>query len=92
MAATENTNRNPWGINGLLGMLIATALLLSILAFLTTKAISVQRAEATHYYDPSPIVDSLDNVKMISKENAKFAFQDVKPDAAPATKPEGEKK
>ncbi len=83
MAATENTNRNPWGINGLLGMLIATALLLSILAFLITKAIGVERAESTHYYDPTPIVDSLDNVKMISKENAKFAFQDVK---------EGEKK
>jgi len=83
MAATENTNRNAYGINGILGMLIATALLLGILAFLVTQAIGVQRAEATHYYDPAPIVDSLDNVKMISKENAKFAFQDVK---------EGEKK
>jgi hypothetical protein len=92
MAATENTNRNAWGINGLLGMLIATALLLGILAFLTMKAIAVQRAEATHFYDPTPIVSNLDNVKMISKENAKFAFQDVKPDAAPASKPEGEKK
>ena len=78
MAATENTNRNAWGINGVLGMLIATALLLSILAFLITKAIGVQRAEATHYYDPAPLWDSLDNVKMISKENAKFAFVDVK--------------
>ncbi len=84
MAATENTHRNAWGINGVLGMLIATALLLSILAFLVTKAIGIQRAEATHYYDPAPIVNSLDNVKMISKENAKFAFRDVKP--------EGEKK
>ena len=87
MAATENTNRSLFGINGITGMLIATALLLSILAFLITKAISVQRAEATHYYDPSPIVDSLDNVKMISKDNAKFAFRDVKPEAK-----KGEKK
>ncbi len=78
MAATENTNRNAFGINGVLGMLIATALLLGILFFLESKAISVERAEATHYYDPAPIVDSLDNVKMISKDNAKFAFQDVK--------------
>ena len=83
MAATENTNRNAWGINGVLGMLIATALLLSILAFLVTLAIGVQQAESKHYYDPAPIVNSLDNVKMISKDNAKFAFQDVK---------EGEKK
>jgi hypothetical protein len=87
MAATENTNRNAWGINGVLGMLIATALLLSILAFLITQAIGIQRAESTHYYDPSPIVDSLDNVKMISKDNAKFAFRDVKPEAK-----KGEKK
>ncbi len=78
MAATENTNRNAWGINGVLGMLIATALLLGILAFLVTKAIGVERAQSTHYYDPAPLWDSLDNVKMISKENAKFAFVDVK--------------
>ena len=78
MAATENTSRNAWGINGVLGMLIATALLLGILAFLITKAIGVERAQATHYYDPAPIVSSLDNVKMISKDNAKFAFVDVK--------------
>ena len=78
MAATENTNRSAWGINGVLGMLIATALLLGILAFLVTSAIGVERAQATHYYDPAPIVNSLDNVKMISKDNAKFAFIDVK--------------
>ncbi|WP_457606805.1 DUF4006 family protein [Nitratifractor sp.] len=80
MAATENTHRNPWGINGLLGMLIATGLLLGILAFLISNAIRIERAESTHYYDPAPIVDSLDNVKMISKDNAKFAFVDVKPE------------
>jgi hypothetical protein len=74
MAATENTNRNAWGINGVLGMLIATALLLGILAFLVSLAIQVQRAEATHYYDPSPVVNSLDNVKMISPDNAKYAI------------------
>jgi len=78
MAVTENTNRNVFGINGILGMLIATALLLSILAFLVTKAIGIQRAEAKHYYDPAPIVGNLDNIKMISKDNAKFAFRDAK--------------
>ena len=74
MAATENTSRNAWGINGVLGMLIATVLLLGILAFLVTKAIVIQQAEATHYYDPSPVINSLDNVKMISTDNAKFAI------------------
>ena len=80
MAATENTNRNALGINGVLGMLIATTLLLSILVFLISNAIRIQRAESTHYYDPAPIWNSLDNVKMISKDNAKFAFVDVKED------------
>ena len=74
MAATENTNRNAWGINGVLGMLIATVLLLGILFFLVSMAIGVQRAQATNYYDPSPVVKSLDNVKMISPDNAKFAI------------------
>ncbi len=78
MAVTENTNRNAFGINGVLGMLIATALLLSILAFLITKAIGVERAQATHAYDPAPLWNSLDNVKMKSKANKQFAFVDVK--------------
>jgi len=68
----ENTSRGLFTLSGITGMLIATLLLLSILAFLITKAIGVQRAEATHFYDPTPIVSSLDNVKMISKENAKY--------------------
>ena len=78
MAVTENTNRNAFGINGILGMLIATALLLGILAFLTSNAIKIQRAESKHFYDPAPIVSNLDNVKMISKDNAKYGFVDVK--------------
>jgi hypothetical protein len=78
MADTENTNRNALGIDGILGMLIATALLLGILAFLVAKCIRVQAAESRHFYDPAPIVGNLDNVKKISKENAKFAFIDAK--------------
>ncbi len=68
----ENTSRGLFKLNGITGMLIATLLLLAILAFLVTKAIGVQRAEAKHFYDPAPIVNSLDNVKMISTDNAKF--------------------
>jgi len=78
MAATENTNRSVFGLNGVTGMLIATVLLLSILAFLTMWGLSVQQHSAQNPYDPTPITGSLDNVKMISKDNAKFAFIDAK--------------
>jgi len=74
----ENTSRSVFGLNGVTGMLIATLLLLSILAFLVTQAIGVQQRSATKPYDPTPITSSLDNVKMISKDNAKFAFKDAK--------------
>ncbi|RUM75346.1 MAG: DUF4006 domain-containing protein [Sulfurovum sp.] len=78
MAATENTSRSVFGLNGVTGMLIATVLLLSILAFLVTKAIEVQRTSAVKPYDPAPIVSNLDNVKAKSKANAQFAFKDAK--------------
>jgi len=68
----ENTRRGLFTLSGITGMLIATTLLLSILAGLTMWNIKVQQAEAKHFYDPAPIVDSLDNVKMISTDNAKF--------------------
>lgn len=38
-------------LNGIGGMLIAVVLLLSILAFLTVNAISVQNANATNSYE-----------------------------------------
>jgi len=78
MSVTENTNRSILALNGLTGMLIATTLLLSILAFLTMSAINVQQGSASNFYDPAPITSSLDNVKMISTENANFAFKDAK--------------
>jgi hypothetical protein len=78
MSAGENTNRGVFTLSGVTGMLIATALLLSILAFLTTMAIKVQQSSATRYYDPTPITSNLDNIKMISKDNAKYSFVDAK--------------
>jgi len=45
-----NENRNVFGLHGVTGMLIATALLLSILAGLTMGALSVQSANATNFY------------------------------------------
>ena len=67
----ENTNRSLFSIHGITGMLIATALLLSILFFLVSKAIEVQRESAVKPYDPSIILNDLDAVKKISKENLK---------------------
>ena len=74
MAVAENTKRGLFRLDGITGMLIATLLLLSILAGLTVWGIQVQSASATKPYDPTPVTKSLDNVKMISTENAKFAI------------------
>jgi len=78
MAATENTNRAVFGLNGVTGMLIATVLLLTILVVLTVWGIGVQQGSASNFYDPTPITSNLDNVKANSIENAKHAFQDAK--------------
>jgi hypothetical protein len=73
----ENTNRNLFALNGITGMLIATALLLTILFMLVSSAITIQRDSAVKPYDPSPIVNSLDNVKMKSTDNSKFAIENL---------------
>jgi predicted membrane protein len=78
MSATENTNRSMFGLHGVTGMLLATVLLLSILAFLTVWGIGVQQKSASNFYDPTPITSNLDNVKADSKANAQFAFKDAK--------------
>ncbi|BAF70720.1 DUF4006 family protein [Nitratiruptor sp. SB155-2] len=44
-------NRSIWSFHGLTGYFIAVALLLSILAFLTTAAIKTQNATAQQYYE-----------------------------------------
>lgn len=68
----ENTSRGVFKLNGLTGMLIATLLLLGILTFLTMWNIGVQQKQASNFYDATAITSSLDNVKMISTDNAKF--------------------
>jgi len=60
-------NRSVWALHGLTGGLIATGLLLSILAFLTVNAMSVQSANATNYYK---IQDEM-GIKMNSVDNKK---------------------
>ncbi len=71
--AENKTRRIFCNINGLTGGLIATFLLLAILAFLTVNAIRVQKENAQTYYkivDPAGLVP-------ISKDNAKH-YQLVK--------------
>jgi len=45
-----NENRSVFALDGVTGMLIATVLLLSILAFLTINAMAVQTANAENFY------------------------------------------
>ena len=45
-----NENRSVFALDGVTGMLIATVLLLSILAGLSVWAIGVQQAEASNFY------------------------------------------
>lgn len=69
MAGNSQMNENERGIfalNGITGMLIATVLLLSILAFLTVNAINVQHAQAQNYYK---INQDLTGLKAQSSEN-----------------------
>jgi hypothetical protein len=66
-------NRSVWALHGLTGGLIATGLLLSILAFLTVNAMSVQSANATNYYE----IKDASSIKMNSVDNKKHLV-DVK--------------
>ena len=61
-----NENRGIFVLDGITGMLIATVLLLSILAFLTVASISTQNANANNYYE----IKDAQSIKMISTENA----------------------
>jgi len=68
-----NENRSVWALHGLTGGLLATGLLLGILAFLTVNAISVQNANSTHYYK----IENEKSIKRISVDNVKHIV-DVK--------------
>jgi hypothetical protein len=66
-------NRSVFALNGLTGGLIATVLLLSILAFLTVSAIGAQQANAENFYQ----IQDETSIKMNSTDNAKH-FVDAK--------------
>ncbi len=68
-----NENRSVFALDGVTGMLIATVLLLSILAFLSVNAVSVQHAQAQNFYK----IKDEKSIKMFSTENAKHVV-DVK--------------
>ena len=71
MAGNTQMNENERGIfklSGITGMLIATALLLTILVLLTIFGIKVQQNEATNFYK---INQDLNGLKMNSSDNHK---------------------
>jgi len=60
-----------FGLNGIAGLLIATALLLSIVGFLGYSAVVAQQANANNPYDAS----NMHQVKMFSTENAPLQIE-----------------
>ena len=68
-----NENRSIFALDGITGMLIATVLLLIILAFLTIWGLGVQQESATNFYD----IKDEKSIKMFSTDNAKHVV-DVK--------------
>ena len=61
-----NENRNVFGLHGVTGMLIATVLLLTILAVLTVLGLGVQNANAENFYD----IKDEKSIKMIDSTSA----------------------
>jgi hypothetical protein len=62
-----NENRSVFALDGITGMLIATVLLLSILAGLTVWGLGVQNDNMTKFYE----IKDEKQIKMFSTENAK---------------------
>lgn len=61
-----NENRSIFSLDGITGMLIATALLLSILVFLSVWAVGVQQESAANFYD----IKDETSIKMIGSKEA----------------------
>ena len=61
-----NENRSVFALDGITGMLIATVLLLSILAGLTVAALGVQQANASKFYE----IQDETSIKMIDPSSA----------------------
>jgi len=61
-----NENRSVFALDGVTGMLIATVLLLTILAVLTVLGLGVQNANANNFYD----IKDANSIQMKSVNNA----------------------
>ena len=61
-----NENRSVFALDGVTGMLIATVLLLTILAVLTVWGLNVQSSQASNYYD----IKDEKSIKMIDTTSA----------------------
>jgi hypothetical protein len=61
--------RGIFKLHGITGMLIATVLLLSILAGLTYMAIGIQQQNADKYYE---IDQNINSIKFIDDKNAQY--------------------
>ena len=68
-----NENRSVFALDGVTGMLIATVLLLSILAVLTVLGLGVQTAQAENFYD----IKDQKSIKMIDTTSGSHVI-DVK--------------
>ncbi len=60
-----------FGLNGIAGLLIAVALLLSIVGFLGFQAVAAQQANANNPYS----ADKMHEVKMFSTGNAAYKIE-----------------
>ena len=70
----KENERSVFALDGITGMLIATVLLLSILAFLTVQGIAAQNRNASNFYQ---IVKEKE-IKMIDTESRTNHIIDVK--------------
>jgi len=70
----NENERSVFALDGITGMLIATVLLLSILAFLTVQGLGAQQRNASNFYQ---IINEKE-IKMIDTESRNNHLVDVK--------------
>lgn len=70
----DNQNRNLFSLHGITGMLIATVLLLSILAVLVTWSVKVQQKEIRNPYK----LEKIEDVKKIENRSLEEFRKDAK--------------
>jgi succinate dehydrogenase/fumarate reductase cytochrome b subunit len=61
----QDDERSVFALHGATGLLLAVVLLLSILVFLTTNAVSIQKEQSQNVYQ----IKDISNLQMIAPEN-----------------------